>query len=540
MTTFYITDYFGTFDDPYSELSTAERTRNSREQSLDFEHLNMPEVWDPQFTGVGQYDHVRRPMRGIQLKDETYASIWVEDKDGNKKWIINESYQMTDVNDPFYSMTSNFLLQSVNESRAEKQQVVETFGPTYIFFFGERPRVLNCAGILLNTADFAWRSEWWENYERYFRGTQLVREGSTFHMEYDDVHVVGYILSSNATTMTEQPYHIVLNFQIFLTDYVDRHRWSTEFPKQTSVVNPIDIPDPPPDLQQTTAGKVRQLALADYLSSQAQFSAGKFASAVSNPGAVWQGAGLQPYAYLKKIEGFLYGRPEVIPKGYAGSEAVAGFQQLTFAGGTALDPYTLDVIFGGDASLIRQAESFKRSFNYLNQRKGIYYEMAQEAAQRTKFRMNFDEFPAGGYVYSNGMIYALEDAVKEGQRVIEESAAAGRELLVAEDEARFFEEVARQEFISKGVDPDSWLSSTWARMGAAAVGTAIAASGAFLLSPDSVVGRAAADSDSADQWGVPGSARTRYEGHVPNDTPRWWEDPEAQGSAERRPFSTAT
>ena len=40
------------------------------------------------------------------------------------------------------TVNSNFLIQAVTEERMEKQQVVETFGESFIFFFGERPRVI--------------------------------------------------------------------------------------------------------------------------------------------------------------------------------------------------------------------------------------------------------------------------------------------------------------------------------------------------------------------------------------------------------------
>lgn len=531
MPAFYITDYFSTSSDPYKELNKAGGS------ALDLDLDNLFAVEDPTFEDLAGFEHVRRPHRGIQLKDDAYATMWVEDANGRPKFITNESYQRDDVNGPYHTRTSNFLLQSVSESRAEKQQIVETFGPTYVFFFGERPRVLDCRGVLLNTADFAWKNEWWKNYDEYFRGTRLVKSGGTFKLQYDDVTAVGYVMNANAVTLTEQPYHIMLSFQIFLVDVIDHHSWSTRFPTSpyTALANPLDIPDYPTALTATPAGKVRSLALADYLADQSVLNTGKLASAITNPGAVLGAAGAFPYATLKKIEGFLYGRPEIVPKGFAGSEAIAGLNQLTLAGGTALSPFDLDTLFGGALSR-NQIEGYRRAFSSANQSFATTSKEI-EAKIRTKFRENYDEFPSSGYTQLGGRTYELDAVAKEGQFILQQSNQQGRDLLLAEDEAKYFENVSRSEFQARGIDPDGY--SAVARAGFAVIGTAIAASGAFLLAPDAPAGRAAADSDSADQWGIPGSARTRFEGHVPNDTPRWWEDVDAQGSRDRKPFSTA-
>ena len=118
----------------------------------------------------GRFDHVRRPVRGIQIKENTYATLQVRTADGRNLPLFDAAGTVLDGNDAasfldrgFTTHNSNFLIQSIQESRAEKQQVVLTFGEPYIFFFGEQPRVLTISGVLLNTEDFNWRAEWWEN-----------------------------------------------------------------------------------------------------------------------------------------------------------------------------------------------------------------------------------------------------------------------------------------------------------------------------------------------------------------------------------------
>jgi hypothetical protein len=117
---------------------------------------------------------------------------------------------------------SNFFIQSVSEQRQEKQQIVETFGDSLIFFFGEAPRMLQVSGYLLNTIDFNWRAEFWENYDRYFRGTRLVELGARLYLMYDDIIVEGYLINAAAQeTSAPVPAVLQFNFQMFVTGYTN-------------------------------------------------------------------------------------------------------------------------------------------------------------------------------------------------------------------------------------------------------------------------------------------------------------------------------
>lgn len=171
------------------------------------------------------YQHVRRPVRGIQLKEETFAVIRV-------LTARNEEISLIDSGSPTYDeseigrsgLLSNFLLQDVQEQRTEKQQIVETFGEDYIFFFGERPRFLRFSGLLMNTADFNWKSEWWENYENNLRGSKLVELNARLYVYFDDVVVEGYILDSATTWSAGTPYSVPFQFTLFVTNYAHLSR----------------------------------------------------------------------------------------------------------------------------------------------------------------------------------------------------------------------------------------------------------------------------------------------------------------------------
>jgi len=166
---------------------------------------------------------VRRPLRGLEIKEDTYSVIRVVTADGRFLPILDAAGEIVTSRDgkSYTTSYSNFLVQNVVEERHEKQQIVETFGDSYIFFFGESPRVLQVNGLLLNTADFNWRAEWWENYERYFRGTRLVERNARLYMIFDDVIVEGYMLQCQANDNAQAPHVIQMTFQLFVTGYTN-------------------------------------------------------------------------------------------------------------------------------------------------------------------------------------------------------------------------------------------------------------------------------------------------------------------------------
>jgi cAMP phosphodiesterase len=103
--------------------------------------------------------NVRRPLRGLQIKQDTYAVIRVIGPDGNDLPIFNSSSSNVEDGIGRSAYYANFIINGIEDQRMEKQTVVETFGEDFIFFFGERPRFLSVSGMLINSADFNWKNE---------------------------------------------------------------------------------------------------------------------------------------------------------------------------------------------------------------------------------------------------------------------------------------------------------------------------------------------------------------------------------------------
>lgn len=169
---------------------------------------------------------IRRPTRGIVIKDDTFATLRVVAGSSNKSIPIVDAGSNRDQPVEVYGkratdVYSNFLLQQVQEDRAEKQQMLETFGEPYIFFFGERPRVMSFAGVLVNTFDFNWEAEWWFNYEAFLRGTKCVENDARVFLSFDNTLIGGYILASSATKVAQERNFVNFQFQMFVTSYTN-------------------------------------------------------------------------------------------------------------------------------------------------------------------------------------------------------------------------------------------------------------------------------------------------------------------------------
>lgn len=195
--------------------------------------------WITKSEQYGMFDHVRRPVRGTQIKGETFATLEIKTRDGQNLLLIDGGGTWESGGVGFTPKYSNFLLTSVSEQRAERSQIMETFGPSYIFFFGERPTVLNFSGTLINSADFNWKNEWWENYDRFLRGTQCVTYGTKAYITYDDVIKQGYILSSSASQSADPEMLADFSFQLIVSQHMDLSPvGSREFP--TTPLFPAD------------------------------------------------------------------------------------------------------------------------------------------------------------------------------------------------------------------------------------------------------------------------------------------------------------
>jgi|GEM_PF-2459685 len=168
---------------------------------------------------------VRRPYRGIQIKEDTYSSLSVIDASGDYIPLVSESevvdQRSYESETGLVNEYSDFILQAVEDVRQEKTQIIDTFGLPYIYFYGEKPRFTTFQGVLVSSEDFNWRAQFWDNYEKYFRGTKLVQRNARAYISYDSIVIEGYPVQAQASDNAEAPNLISFSLTMFVTNYFD-------------------------------------------------------------------------------------------------------------------------------------------------------------------------------------------------------------------------------------------------------------------------------------------------------------------------------
>jgi hypothetical protein len=111
----------------------------------------------------------------------------------------------------------DFFLQHVQQSFAEKVQVVDVLEDNYVaFFFGQQPPTFTFTGTVLNTYQDDWAMRLLRIYRDLARGTQLARRGLLFYIRYDSVIASGAMLNLTLDLDASNETAIPFSFQLLV------------------------------------------------------------------------------------------------------------------------------------------------------------------------------------------------------------------------------------------------------------------------------------------------------------------------------------
>lgn len=261
---------------------------------------------------------VRRPYRGIQIKDDTYSTLSIIDGKGHPIPLVSES-AIAERNSSsgargVVNDYADFIIQKIEDQRVEKQSIIETFGDSFIFFFGERPRVFTFSGVLVNSEDFNWRSQFWYNYENHLRGTKLVERNARAFLAYDSIVVEGYPINAMATEDSTDHHLVPFQMTMFVTNYSD-----------FSSVGRTDFPTPPEVFGLDAANAKLHDQRTGFISTTAAVREANRQAGVSGLFASIRGMGQGLNSVLNLVSGALSGIQTVlsgrvvrVPLGLAG------------------------------------------------------------------------------------------------------------------------------------------------------------------------------------------------------------------------------
>jgi hypothetical protein len=195
---------------------------------------------------LAQTQEVSRPLMGFQAKPNTFAFVQVIDSENNVIQVFNRlttnlvtsqgqskakggtptapttpAAEARTAGSPQSYVWTDWILQAVREERMEKTQIVETFGETYLYAFGEKPRSLVITGLLMNTVDYNWKTVFWENWDRFFRASKLTAIDARVYIGWDDIIVEGYPINAVVNHTADSPNAMSFSFNFLVTNYVN-------------------------------------------------------------------------------------------------------------------------------------------------------------------------------------------------------------------------------------------------------------------------------------------------------------------------------
>lgn len=162
----------------------------------------------------GQGD-VRRPLDGMRARDDNYATLSVILGGSSRKLIDNSS-----VKTGKSKYTANILVQSVSSSATEKMQLTQTFDKDRLFFFGSNLETMQVQAIVIENESFQWLKEFYENYNKYFKGTSLAEENNAVEFMFEDKTIVGYLTQFSFTRTSEDLHQAMVSFTLIATSSV--------------------------------------------------------------------------------------------------------------------------------------------------------------------------------------------------------------------------------------------------------------------------------------------------------------------------------
>lgn len=115
---------------------------------------------------------------------------------------------------------SRFFLEGFTETWAEKTQIIETFGDSYIFMFGSRPQVYNFTGRLINSDQINWKEDFIYYYENFLRGTKCAEYKARLILTYGLNQIVGYIIATNMQQVASSDLEVPFNFSFYVVDRI--------------------------------------------------------------------------------------------------------------------------------------------------------------------------------------------------------------------------------------------------------------------------------------------------------------------------------
>jgi len=132
--------------------------------------------------GTGQYDRGPTAYIKVMTSQPQYSEYLSGStrRDLNFPQLIGENGDLTNAADTGESPKLNgydkFLLTGIRGNMTEKVQITEVFGDgEVVYYFGRSPMIFNLSGLLIDSPDNSWFTDWLAMYSDVMRGAQTAK-----------------------------------------------------------------------------------------------------------------------------------------------------------------------------------------------------------------------------------------------------------------------------------------------------------------------------------------------------------------------------
>lgn len=118
------------------------------------------------------------------------------------------------VNGGTYGGYANFLITAIQCQIQEKMQVTETFGDGEVYYyFGRQPIAMNVSGILIDSVENDWFTQWLFMYGQVLRGTQTASRYQLVKLVLPTMTLIGTISGMSFSQNSDRDMDIPFQFQ---------------------------------------------------------------------------------------------------------------------------------------------------------------------------------------------------------------------------------------------------------------------------------------------------------------------------------------
>lgn len=134
-----------------------------------------------------------------------------------------------------------FLLTGVSSDLSEKVQITEVFGDNeVIYYFGRQPMLFNISGVLFDSPDNTWFTDWLRLYSEFMRGTQTAKNYELLKLVLPNMAITGTMTSFSWRQDSQRDVDIPFSFQ-FIAKVIQPIPATGKFPVSNTGAKNIDF-----------------------------------------------------------------------------------------------------------------------------------------------------------------------------------------------------------------------------------------------------------------------------------------------------------